>query len=67
MIMVFAPNSNVRLKEGAMGEEEEKAGGRRKADSTGTPTLGIDTLIGPTGSGVRMRKTGENMDGGVGY
>ena len=42
MMMMFAPNSLVRQKEGAQGEEEEEAGGRRKAGSTGTPTPGAD-------------------------
>ena len=39
---MIAPNSPVRQKEGAHGEEEEEAGGRRKGRPTGTPTPGAD-------------------------
>ena len=60
--MMFAHNSLIRQKEGVQGEEEEEAGGQRKAGSTGTPTLGTDGPIGPTQSGVsdarNMRKHG---------
>ena len=51
-MMMFAPNSLVRQKEGAQGEEEEEAGDRSKASSTGTPTAGAGTPTGPTQSGV---------------
>ena len=63
-MMMFAPNSLVRQKEGAQGEEEEEAGDRSKASSTGTPTAGAGTPTGPTQSGVsdarnrRKRKHG---------
>ena len=39
-------------KEGAQGEKEEEAGGRRNAGSTGTPTPGADASPGSTQSGV---------------
>ena len=52
LLMMFAPNSLFRQKEGAQGEEEKEAGDRRKAGSTGTPTLGADALTCPTQSGV---------------
>ena len=32
-MMIFAPNSLVRQKEGAHGEEEEETGGRRRVGS----------------------------------
>ena len=68
IMMIFAPNSLVRQKEGAQGEEEEEAevGGRRKAGSTGTPTLGADVPTGPTQSGVSDEKN-RRKHGGVGY
>ena len=50
--MIFAPNSLVRQKEGAQWEEEEEAGGRRKAGSIGTPTPGADDPTGSIQSGV---------------
>ena len=43
MMMIVAPNSLVR-QEVAQGGEEEETGGRRKAGSTGTPTLGAEFL-----------------------
>ena len=52
MMMIVAPNYLVRWKKGTPGEEEEEAGGRRKAGSTGTPTPGADAPTGPTQSGV---------------
>ena len=45
-MMMIAPKSLVRQKEGVQGEEE--AGGRKKAESTGTPTPGADALTGST-------------------
>ena len=51
-MMMFAPNSLARQKEGAQGEEEEDAGVRRKGGPTGTPTPGAGALTGPTLSGV---------------
>ena len=40
------PNSLVRQKEGVQGEEEEKAGGRRKAGPTGISTpKGLKTPV----------------------
>ena len=50
-MMIVAPNSLVR-QEVAQGGEEEETGGRRKAGSIGTPTLGADAPTGPTQSGV---------------
>ena len=62
-MMMIAPNSLVRQKEGTQGEEqEEEVGGRRKAGSIGTPTPG-----GVLDQGWRMRESGENIDGGVGF
>ena len=55
--MLFAPNSLVRQKEGAQGEEEEEAGGRRKG---GPPQVQL-------GQGCQMRGSGEKMNGGVGF
>ena len=52
MMMIVAPNSLVRQEEGAQGEEEEEAGGRRWVGSIGTPTPGADAPTGPTQSGV---------------
>ena len=46
--MMFALNSLVRQKEGAQGEEEEDAGARRKAGSTGTPMSDADAPTGQT-------------------
>ena len=69
-MMLIAPNSLVRQKEWAQGEEAEEAAGRRKARPTGTPTPGADDPIGPLvelGQGCRMRRIEENMDGGVGF
>ena len=51
-MIIFAPNSLVRLKEEVQGQEEEEAGGRRKAGSTGAPTPSEDASTGPTQSGV---------------
>jgi len=51
MMIIVAPNSLVR-QEVAQGGEEEETGGRRKAGSIGTPTLGADAPTGPTQSGV---------------
>ena len=42
-MMMFAPNSLVRQKEGAHGEKEE-AGGRRKGGPTGIPTPAREIL-----------------------
>ena len=47
-MMIITPNSLVRQKEGAQGEEEEKAGGRRKTGSIGTLTPDADAPTGPT-------------------
>ena len=52
MMMMFSPDSFVRQMEGAQGEEEEEAGGRRMAGSTGTPTPSVDVPTGLTWSGV---------------
>ena len=49
---MIAPNSLVRQKEEAQGEEEEETGGRRKVRSTGTPTASADASIGLIRSGV---------------
>ena len=49
---IFDPNSLVRQKKGAQGEEEEEARGGRKAGSTGTPTPGADAPIRPSRLGV---------------
>ena len=68
MRMMLAPNSIVRQKERAQGEEEEEAGGRRKSGSTGTPTLGADAPIDPTWSvmsDARIRK--KHGRGGMEY
>ena len=54
-MMMFAPNTLVRYKEGAQREEEEE-GGRRKAGSTGTLTPGADAPIGATRTGVSAAK-----------
>ena len=48
-MMIIAPNSLVRQKEGAQGEG---AGGRRMGGLIGTPTPGADALTGPNWSGV---------------
>ena len=61
MMMIFAPNSLVR-QEGAQGEEEEEAGGRRKAGSTGFPTPGADLPTGPTLSGVSDARNRRNHE-----
>ena len=66
-MMMFAPNSLVRQKEGAQENEEEKVGGQRKGEQTGTPTPGADAPTGSTRSGVSDARKGENMDGGVGF
>ena len=60
-MMMIAPNSLVRQKQGAQGEEEEEPVGRRKAWSIGT--------IDPTRSGQECRMVGtkENMDCCVGF
>ena len=51
--MMFVPNSLVRQKEGAQGEEEEEeAGSRKKVGSTGTQTPGTDAPTGPARSRV---------------
>ena len=64
MMMMVAHNSLVRQKEGAQGEEEEKAGGRRK----GGPTPRVDDPIGLTRSGVSdTRNRTKNMDGAEGF
>ena len=52
MMMIVAPNSLVRQKEGAQVEEEEEAGGQRKGGLTRTLTPGLDAPTGPTQSGV---------------
>ena len=52
LMMMIAPNSLVRQKEGAQGEEEKEVGGRRKEGPTGAPTPGTDAPTGPTRSGV---------------
>ena len=49
MMMIVSPNSLVR-QEGAQGEEEEEAGGRRRTGSIGTPTPGADAPTGTTQS-----------------
>ena len=41
MMMMIAPTSLVRQKEGVQGEEEEEAGDRRKGGQTGTPRIGF--------------------------
>ena len=38
MMMMIAPNSLVRQKEGVQAEEEDEAGDQRKRGQTGTPT-----------------------------
>ena len=48
VMMMFAPNSPVCQKEGAQGEEEEEAGGRRKVDWTGLRPPSADAPTGPT-------------------
>ena len=52
MVMMIAHKSLVNHKEGAQGEEEEEAAGRRRVGSVGTPTPGADAPTGPTQSGV---------------
>ena len=52
IMMMFALNSLISQNEEAQGEDEEEVGGRRKAESTGTPTPGAEATIGPTQSGV---------------
>ena len=41
-MMIITPNSLVRQKKGAQGEQEKEAGGRRNAGSTRTPTSSAD-------------------------
>ena len=50
-MMMISPNF-VCQKEGTQGEEEEEAGGQRRAGLTGIPTPGVDAPIGLTRSGV---------------
>ena len=52
MMMVIAPKSLGRQKEGAQEEEEEEAGGRREGCSIGTPTPGVNALTVPSWSGM---------------
>ena len=66
MMMMFAPNSLVRQKEGAqrrrkrreIEEKEDRQELRRQVQTL--PQIQL-------GQGCRMRGTGENMDGGVGF
>ena len=51
LIMMIAPNSLARQKEGFQGEEEE-AGDQRKGGQIGTPTPCVDTLTDLSRSGV---------------
>ena len=62
MMMMIAPNSLFRQKEGAQKEEAED---RRKRGQIGTPTQGSDASTDPLGHCRRMQGTGENMNGGV--
>ena len=48
--MMIAPNSLVRQKERAQGEEEEEVGDQRKGEAIGTPTPVADAPTGPTRS-----------------
>ena len=48
LTMTFAPNSLVRQKEGAQGEDEEEVGDRRKEGKTGIPTPDADPPTGPS-------------------
>ena len=45
LIMMIASNSHVRQKQGAQGEEEEDAGGRRKVGPTRTPDPVQDNVL----------------------
>ena len=56
MIMI-APNSLGRQKEGA---QEEEAGGQIKVGPTGTPTPGADVPTSPTRSGVSVARSKKN-------
>ena len=51
---IFDPNSLVRQKKGAQGEEEEEARGQRKAGSAGTPMLSADTPTGDRSNSVKQ-------------
>ena len=51
-MMIIAPNSLFRQKEGAQAEKEEEAGDRRKAGQIGTLMPGPDALTGAIRSGV---------------
>jgi len=66
-LIMIAPNSLVRQKKGAQGEEEG-AGDRRKRGQIRTPTPGADAPTDPTQSGVsdaRSRRKHERWCGEV--
>ena len=48
-------------------KEKEEEGGRRNGGPTGTRTPGADAPQVRLGQGYKMRRIGENMDGGVSY
>ena len=52
LIVMIAPDSPVRQKEGDQAEEEEEARDRREGDQRGTPTPGAYTPTGQSRSGV---------------
>ena len=67
MMTMISLNSLVCQK-GAQGVEKEETGSRRKAGPTGTPMLarrGCSQV--QLGLRCRMRRTGENIYGGVGF
>ena len=63
LMMIFSPNSFVRKKEVAQGEEEEEVGGQRRAGLIGTPTPSADAPIGPTQSGLSDARNRRKLRG----
>ena len=62
-MMMIAPNSLVHQKEGTQKEEEEGEQVEEKEVRCQARTLPQNQL----GQGYRMRGTGENMNGGIGF
>ena len=64
---MIAPNSLVRQKEGAQGEEEEEREIEKREDRQELRHQARTFPRVQLGQGCRKRRTGDNMDSGVGF
>ena len=64
-MLMIAPNSHVRQKEGAQGEGKEEVEEREDRQEVRNQVRTLPQV--QLGQGCGMRGAGENMDGGVGF